>query len=238
MNRKTGWNGVLRLLFPQRCPVCDGIVRGRDGFICAGCATKLRYVEAPWCMKCGKKLTEETEICADCRRMVHQFVRGRALYEYESAAAGIYRLKYAGRREYAQFYGREMAEYLRDFLQSVRPDGLIPIPLHKKRKRERGYNQAELLARELSRHSRIPVYTDYLKRVKATVPLKRLNPQERQNNLKKAFKIARNDVELKTVILVDDIFTTGSTIDEAAGVLRANGVEKVYFVALARGTGV
>ena len=84
----------------------------------------------------------------------------------------------------------------------------------------------------------IPVYRDFLLRVKNTAPLKYENPKERQNNLKRAFNIARNDVKLKRVVVVDDIYTTGSTMDEAAGVLKASGVEVVCFIALASGAGI
>ncbi len=131
-----------------------------------------------------------------------------------------------------------MAEYLGDFIRTVRPEALIPIPLHRKRLRARGYNQARLLARALGRRTGVPVCADFLVRVKNTLPLKYENPKERQNNLKKAFNIARNDVKLKRVVVIDDIYTTGSTMDEAAETLRGAGVEEVYFIALASGTGV
>ena len=230
--------GMLQLLYPLRCPVCDRIVRPAGERICLECLGRLKILMPPWCMKCGKKLKEEREYCADCRRKARVFQRGRALYEYESAALPIYRFKYGGRQEYAEYFGGQMAEYLGNFIRGVQPDGLIPIPLHRKRKAVRGYNQAELLARAIGRHLDIPVYANFLVRKKNTVPLKYENPQERQNNLKKAFNIARNDVKLEKVIVVDDIFTTGSTMDEVSRVLKAAGVKEVYFVALAIGAGI
>lgn len=232
------YSGILQLLYPLRCPVCDRIVRPAGERICLECLGRLKILTPPWCMKCGKKLREEGEYCADCRRKVHVFQRGRALYEYESAALPIYRFKYGGRQEYAEYFGGEMAEYLGDFIRSVQPDSLIPIPLHRKRKAVRGYNQAELLARAIGRRLEIPVDAKFLVREKNTVPLKYENPQERQNNLKKAFNIARNDVKLRRVILIDDIYTTGSTMDEAVRTLQAAGVREVWFIALACGTGI
>lgn len=229
---------IKQLLFPLRCPVCDEPVRPFGEKICPECMPKRKLLTAPYCMKCGKKLADDEEFCGDCRRVKHVFVRGRALYEYESAAASIYRFKYSGRQEYADFFGEELSFYLGDFINQIKPDALIPIPLHQSRQRKRGYNQAALLARALGTRAGVPVMEKYLLRVRKTVPLKRLNPKERQNNLKKAFIISRNDVKLKTVILVDDIYTTGSTVDEAAGTLMRSGVEKVYFVALACGAGV
>ncbi len=229
---------AVRLLFPLRCPFCDGIVTSFGEKVCRECAGRQRLLMPPYCMKCGKKLWDEEEFCSDCRKKNHVFVRGRALYEYESAAGALYRLKYGGRQEYADFLGEEMAFYLGGFIRETGPDALIPIPLHRRRKRRRGYNQAALLARALGRYLDIPVAEDCLVRVKNTVPLKRLNPKERQNNLKRAFNIEENDVKLKTVIIVDDIYTTGSTVDEAARTLAACGVERIYFVTLACGAGV
>lgn len=229
---------LKQLLFPLRCPVCDRIVVPYGEKICPECLPKLRILVQPYCMKCGKKLQKEGELCKDCAEKGHAFTRGRALYEYESVAASIYRLKYGGRQEYADFFGGELAYYFEDFIRRAAPDAIIPIPLHRKRMCRRGYNQALLLARGMGRKLGIPVMEKVLIRVKNTVPLKLLNPKERQNNLKKAFIIKKNDVKLKTVILVDDIYTTGSTIDEATRTLMACGVEHVYFVALACGAGV
>lgn len=227
-----------QLLFPLRCPVCDEIVIPFGEKICPECVPRRKLLTRSYCMRCGKGVQEQRELCEDCRNKNHVFFRGRALYEYESAAASIYRFKYGGRQEYAEFYGEEMARFLGEFILGMKPDALIPIPLHRSRQRARGYNQAALLARVLGRHLGVPVLEKYLLRVRKTTPLKQLNPKERQNNLKKAFNIRENDVKLKSVMLVDDIYTTGSTVDEAARVLMACGVERVCFVALACGAGI
>lgn len=229
---------IKQLLFPLRCPVCDDIVGPYGEKICAECVPKLKLITPPWCMCCGKRLLEEGEYCSSCKEKKRSYIRGRALYEYESAAASLYRFKYGKRQEYADFYGEEMWKWLGGFIQGVKPDALVPIPLHKKRLRIRGYNQAALLARALGRYGGVPVCENLLKRVKNTAPLKNQNAKERQNNLKKAFHICQNDVKLSTIIIIDDIYTTGSTIEEAARVLKENGVKKIYFLTLAGGTGV
>lgn len=231
-------NGVLRVVYPVHCPVCDEIVDEPGEKVCAECLRKIKLLTPPWCMRCGRKVQDGEEYCRDCRGSRHVFDRGRALYEYADAAASIYRFKYAGRREYADFFGEEIAEYLGDFIRQIQPDGIVPIPLHRRRYAKRGYNQAELLASETGRRLGIPVYPKMLVRVRNTVPQKKLNPQERQNNLKKAFNIGRNDVKLKVILVFDDIYTTGSTIDEAARALREAGAEKIYFITLACGAGI
>ena len=111
----------------------------------------------------------------------------------------------------------------------------IPVPLHKSRLNARGYNQAELIAKELGKRTGIPVYSKYMKRIKRTAVQKNLNAAERENNLKKAFKIERNDVKLKSVILIDDIYTTGSTINAAAQCLQGAGITDIYFIVLSIG---
>lgn len=226
------------ILYPLHCPVCDGIVAQPGERICNRCHGGLKLLTPPWCMKCGKKVEEGEEYCSDCRSREHVYDRGRALYEYDSAARSIYRFKYGGRREYAGFYGGQMAEYLGSFLRDVKPDALVPIPLHRNRRAHRGYNQAELLARALGERTGVPVYPRLLTRGRDTIPQKQLNPGERQNNLKRAFNISGNVVKLNTTVVVDDIYTTGATMDEAARVLKEAGIGKVYFIALACGAGL
>jgi ComF family protein len=143
-----------------------------------------------------------------------------------------------GRCEYAKFYANDLCEKLGSEIQRMNADALIPVPIHKNRQRERGYNQAEELATEISRLTGIPVYNNIIKRVKETIPQKELNPRERQNNLKKAFNIAQNVVKLNKTIIIDDIYTTGSTIDAVAVELRNIGVKEVYFLALCIGEGI
>ena len=111
----------------------------------------------------------------------------------------------------------------------------MPIPIHRKRLIKRGYNQALLLAREISKHCGVPVMEKLLLRRRNTAPLKLLSPLERQKNLKNAFIVRQNSVKLKTIILIDDIYTTGATMDEAARELHKAGIPDVYFVALAGG---
>lgn len=188
-------------------------------------------------MKCGKPLErEEKEYCRDCLRAEHSYDRGRFLLVYEGRVReSVYRFKYGKRREYAKAYSRWMEEELGDFIRSVRPDALIPVPLHKKRLRKRGYNQAEELAREIGRRMKVPVQASCVRREKNTKPQKELDLAGRQNNLKKAFKIKQNDVKLNTTIIIDDIYTTGSTVDAISEELKAAGVQKVFFLCLAGG---
>ena len=230
---------LIELVFPRRCPVCDKIAIPYGGLICLECHDKIRYVGNLYCKKCGKKIrSADGEICFDCKKGKHSFDRGRAIYEYTSVKESLYRFKYSGRKEYADFFGLEISCLLKDEIRRWNPDALIPVPLHRSKVRRRGYNQAELIADVIGKHMGIPVRTDLIERCKKTVPQKELSLAARQNNLKKAFKICRNDVKLKTIILIDDIFTTGSTLDSMASELKLAGVANVYFITLASGEGI
>ncbi len=230
---------IRELLFPRRCPVCDEPVKPAGKKICRKCRHKLVYVSADYCMKCGKPLGESTlEFCRDCQKRKHEFVQGRSLYEYKSAAKAIYKFKYGNRREYAEFFGEELADKYRDVIVQWNAEAILPVPIHKNRKKKRGFNQSSLLAKELSKHVEVPVIDNFIVRSKDTTPLKELTGIERQNNLKKAFKIVRNDVKLSTIIILDDIYTTGSTVDEMARVLKETGIQKIYVLTLAIGAGM
>lgn len=237
-------NMIEELLFPRRCPVCDEVlpvlaVRETSRFICPACRKKVERVKEPVCKKCGKPIGEERkENCADCERKKHEFVQGKAVFAYKGPIKeSLYRFKYGNRREYADFYAQETLRYYEKWITDRKIQVIIPIPLHKSRQRRRGYNQAELFAKILGERMGIPVRTDLLIREKNTVPQKELSETERKNNLKNAFKITENIVQLTYILLVDDIYTTGSTLDAAAHTLRQAGGTYIYFICISSGRG-
>lgn len=231
---------LLNLIYPRRCPLCDGLTGSYDRLVCKECRGKVPLLVEPLCKKCGKPLEkEEAEYCEDCGRKTHAYTKGRAAFAYdELMRASISRFKYRNRREYADFYVQELLRSCAGSVRSWGPEALIPIPLHKSRMRSRGFNQAELVARGLGEILEIPVENALLVRAKRTRPQKDLNYRERAENLKNAFQVTQNDVELKKVLLIDDIYTTGSTVDAAAKALKERGVEKVYFLSICIGRGV
>lgn len=228
---------LLQLIYPRRCPLCDDILEFPRQAACPNCLRHVRFVSDDHCMTCGKQLSDNaSEYCLDCESGRHVYDKGRMLWVYEDAVKeSIYRFKYTGRKAYAQKYAQIIEQELGDFVEKCQADGIIPVPLHFYRQQKRGYNQAALIARALGKRYEIPVYDRLVSRVKNTKPQKRLDLLERQNNLKKAFKIRKNDVKLNTIILIDDIYTTGSTIDAISEVLRNAGVAHIYFVTLAGG---
>ena len=224
---------VLDLLFPRRCPICDRPVKPYGALICEDCA------QVPVCMKCGKPVEAEEEYCADCAARKHLYYRGMAVYRYRSVSGSLYRFKYDGRREYADYYEVGMARALERFLAQTgpehAPDLLIPVPCSKKRVMKRGYDQAAVLADHLSERTGIPVQKGLLVRVSDTRALRGMSASERHKNLKKAFHVYGNGVRLKSIMLIDDIYTTGATIDACAGALLEAGAKEVSFLTLAIG---
>lgn len=231
-------NLFLEMIFPRRCTVCDRVLPWGEKEICVDCKKKIQYSSGPLCFKCGKPVKDEEEYCYDCRKKEHYFKQGAALFPYEYIRLSLYRFKYGGRQEYAGFYGRQMAYRLEEKRRQWKPEALVPVPLHKWKQKKRGYNQAELIARELSGYWKIPVITNLVVRCKNTRPMKEIVGTDRQNNLKKAFKLGTNDVKLNTIIIIDDIYTTGSTIDAVSKVCLEAGITNVYFMTVSIGYGL
>lgn len=228
--------GILNILYPERCPVCHGILQGKD-FVCPSCRQKLPYIKEPKCKKCGKEMEkEEQEYCRDCQRFSHSFDKGGAVFAYDQVMRkSISMFKYHNRREYARFYAAEMYEHCRHFLNTCNPDVILPVPIHRQKKRQRGFNQAELVAKKLGKMMKVPVDSKYLIRREKTVPQKELSRQKRKANLKQAFKVNKTNRTYERVLIVDDIYTTGATIDAISEILRENQVKIIFFLTICVG---
>ncbi len=233
--RKTE-GGLLRLLYPHVCPFC-GRVTAED--ICNECREKLYYIEEPRCMRCSKPIrSKEQEYCYDCERHTRVYERGYALWVHKGdVQRAIYQFKYHNRRIYSRFFGKELLSRYGQAVKKWDITTIIPIPLSRKRRRIRGFNQAELLARELGRGLGIPVDAKNLVRVRDTRPQKKMDAKERSLNLKRAFAWRGKGGIFGNILLIDDIYTTGSTIDAAARVLKENGAGKIYFLTISIGQG-
>ena len=233
-------DNVIDLLFPRRCPVCGEILsHPKDsGYICPDCRGELSYVQPPFCMQCGKHVEEEEqEYCQDCKGHQRSFVRGFPVFVYDGAVKdSVMAFKYKNRREYASFYAGEMMDRYGEILRSLQVDAVVPVPVHKSRYRSRGYNQAEVLARELGHLLNVPCRSDILVRYHKTHVQKELDYRQREKNLENAFKRVQNGVKLDKVLMVDDIYTTGATMEACASVLKKTGVKKVYYTSICIGT--
>lgn len=214
--------------------MCDTARPVKETGVCPECAKKLITIKGPVCEKCGRPVDQKGDICDECIAEDFSFDGGRSVFTYSSVSDSIYRLKYMNRPAYARTYGKLLAKEAGDWLEWIKPDALVPVPLHKKRLIKRGYNQAKELADAISGEVGIPVADYLVRRSKNTVPQKLVDKKGRQINMKKAFIVEENVVSFKRIVLIDDIFTTGSTIDSLSRVLKDAGVKEVYFLTISR----
>ena len=244
MIRSAG-RGLKELLFPRRCPFCDRPVPAapEDMFhvlACPSCEKKVRRLSPDadvLCLRCGRPLGNAAqEYCMDCRTQEHAFVRGCAVYRYRDVSGPIYRFKYNGRAEYADYLGEQMAQRFLSEFDPEYVDALVPVPLSRERARSRGWNQAALLAEVIGRRTGIPVREDLLVRTQSTEAMRGIGAQERRRRLKSAFLFTGDDVKSKVYVLVDDIYTTGATIDACSRELLRAGAGGIFFITLAIGS--
>ncbi|WP_173473159.1 ComF family protein [Eubacterium ruminantium] len=232
------FDNLIDAIFPPRCAVCDEVLPvGRKG-ICDFCRGRLSYITEPRCLKCGKEIdSENDEYCFDCSQNIRSYDLGFPVFNYiPPISDALVRFKYHGREEYASFYGREIAGRFKDEFRNLCIEAIVPVPLSKERYRNRGYNQAELLADVISEQTGI-VKLNLLARVKNTAPQKELDDVQREKNLLQAFAIdkAYSGGIPKSILLVDDIYTTGATIEGCTKILKNAGVQRVYYTSVAIG---
>ncbi len=235
---------IVDIVYPRRCPICGDIASPRGNLACPSCLDILKLVIEPKCKKCGKQVEyEEQEFCFDCHKKDHQYSYGISLWEYDATMKrSISDFKYKGRREYADFYIDEFVKHYASEISAISPDILVPIPIHKSKLAVRGYNQAEILCKGIGEKLGIEILTDLLIRDKKTLPQKQLNDKERFKNLQKAFSFnhkAKNKYgkAINKILLIDDIYTTGSTIEACSRILLNSGIKEVYFASICIGKG-
>lgn len=230
---------MLDILYPRCCPVCGEIVLPKGEKICPVCLKKLRFVYSPTCKCCGKEIVSSVqEYCFDCSRHPKAFEYGMPLLNYEKyARRSVTDIKYKNKREYLDLYAELLCAKFGRRIQALCPNALIPVPIHKKKRRARGFNQAEVLARRMGRILEIPVWTDVLLRTKNTKPQKDLSAVERSQNLREAFSVEKDLGGIERVILIDDIYTTGATAQACTLALKGAGVKQVYLAVICIGNG-
>lgn len=221
-----GWKRRLTaVLFPERCACCGEVVRVGEG-CCAQCRAQLSRITPPVCPFCGRG----REACC-CRKHRRHFERCISPFYYEGAVRkGILRLKEEESWDTIRFLAAEMAEAVEREYAELRFDGVIPVPMTSRALKKRGFNQSFLLAEELGRCLSLPVW-EPLQKLVDTRPQKALSAVERSGNVLGVFELtAGAAVAGKTLLLADDLVTTGATLDECAKMLKIYGADAVYAV--------
>lgn len=224
---------LSKILFPEgiKCIVCDGELAAEvSGGVCSRC--KLLNLNVRFCKKCGRAMTGAADYCSECQSFIKNFDVAMAPFVFEDDVKSlVHRFKYGNHRYLAKYMAEFMAKTCTD--SEITADFITFVPIHRRKLRERGYNQAELLARETGLLLDIPVVSvlDKIKDIKNTAKMRRYQRME----------MIRDSVAVipgvsfagKAVLLVDDVFTTGATADECSGKLLATGAERVSVLTFA-----
>ncbi len=222
---------ALDLFFPRWCVSC-----GREGeYICLSCSRSLPRIMPPLCPKCGQPQSKAT-LCPSCADWPAEIDGIRAPFQFDGVIRqAIHQLKYNNLRALAGLLAQLLSDYLGT--SPVPGEVLVPVPLHPKRLRERGYNQSRLLAQELGRLTTLPVVNDCLIRQRYALPQARTTTvDERRSNVANAFSCRDRRLQDKQVILIDDVSTSGATLDACAGALKESGALSVWGLVLAKET--
>jgi ComF family protein len=223
---------VLDFALPPRCAGCGTIVADVHSF-CTDCWTQIAFLGETGCTVCGLPLqATEASTCGVCLSKPPRIARTRAAVAYDDLSRGLaIRLKYGRKVAIA----RTMARYMAPLVGSSTDLLLVPVPLHRTRLWQRGFNQSALVARELSRRLKVPANPVALRRSRRTPPLKGMSPLQRRKTVAGAFHVAdKAAVAGKTVILIDDVLTTGSTAEACARTLQRAGAARVELITWAR----
>ena len=220
---------VLGYIYPPKCIACDKITDLHDGkYVCSDCKEFFKYIDGETCRSCGVSGTYKNGVCKNCKNNL--FTRNVPIFVYDGMVQEIiHRFKYGKQSYLHRGIGSLMLKKLLktpnlfDNLHYI-----APVPIHKNRMKQRGFNQAELLAKEISKASEIPMIKNLIIRIKDTKPQAQLSVAARENNLKDAFIANRRyELEKKNILLVDDIYTTGSTLNACCKVLHEAGATNV-----------
>lgn len=221
----------LDLLFPPRCTCCQ-----RNGFtLCPTCLQEMQPMNAPICRHCGAYLTTVDAACSFCQRHELRLNGLRNVHSYQGKLQhAIHALKYRGEQHLAEPLGQLLAQTFRHY--NMHADALVPLPLHPQRQRDRGYNQAALLARVCATYLKIPCREDLVIRQRPTYAQVGLKADERRQNVADAFACqAKAGIHMyRTLVLIDDVSTTGSTLEACAAPLYAVGMREIWGLVLAR----
>lgn len=233
-------NDVSDVIFPPQCVACAEIIKqSSEGLFCPSCLSQISFITGSLCPICGLPFLDSpagNHVCGDCILSPPYYAKARAVAGFESIIMdAIHKFKYGRNISIGSALGSFMAGFSFPDFDFSEYSLLIPVPLHIKRLRERGFNQSLLLAKEMGKKYKLPVNFSLLKRCNFTLTQTGLNRAEREKNIKGAFAVTdKNRLAGENIILIDDVYTTGATINECAKVLMKAGAQKVAALTLSR----
>ena len=233
------WRSLVRILYPAYCALCRVSLVLEETHLCSPCSLKIEPLKAPTCLRCARALPpygNHRSVYSQCRSERPYYDRGFALVPYQEPIKDIlHQIKFQKKLWLLKIFSNPLQDFSASEIRNY--DLIVPVPLDSRRKRERGFNQALLIAQMLKRinQKNTPEIRTIIKKKKRTPPQSQLRRQERLHNLGDAFSLKEKSFARgKQILLVDDVFTTGSTINECAKILKENGADRVDFFTLAR----
>ena len=226
-------NFIIALFYPKKCVICNNILEFKniENYICNFCSKNIPYIKGNTCNKCGVPI-DNGILCQNCFNNSFAFDYGFSAFKYELVKKSLFRFKYKCVKSDGYGIAKIMVNYLLEYHNDIidNIDLIVSVPIHIEKMKEREFNQSEILAEFIAKELNISYIRDVLIRVRNTVPQNTLNINERKNNVKGAFKVNNLDViKDKKIMVIDDIFTTGSTINECARVMIMNDAKQVIF---------
>ncbi|MDA3797485.1 MAG: ComF family protein [Kiritimatiellae bacterium] len=234
------YKDTLDFIWSRFCIHCNAKLSNKDQIFCCSCIDRINYIKQPYCRKCGDPIFGDVNpnyLCHYCTSKKPHFEKARSAIRFNNIIKNaIYELKYGNGTYIGKYISEFAVQTIKEEYPKILFDYVTFVPLHKKRERQRTYNQSQILAKYIAKKLKIPLASDLVIRARYTNTQTLLNFKERSQNISGAFE-ALNELKLKnkTILLVDDVMTTGATVNECSKALKKGGALQVYVITVARG---
>lgn len=225
---------ILDMVFPPKCALCSALLEEEEVGICRNCYESRGIILEHFCRKCGKSLEPEDRRCFDCNRNEPIFTQGHGLFPYEEIKDVILKIKYQRQKWRAASLSKLMAWLYEAEVRDWQIDAIVFVPQNRWSLGEKGYNPPEVMAKILAKEWKLPLLKGALGANKKAKSQKTLSITERKKNLNNVF-YCKSKIPFQNILLVDDVYTTGATINACSRLLQENGAKKVYFLTWAIG---
>ncbi len=240
---KTVLDKTIDFVYPHKCPICNTIILNSTDYICKNCRSQIYFNQPPYCKLCGVHLSNTKQLCKTCAELLstenYKFWYDKTVsyFIYKDTLRKILHIiKYKNDLKLTKYIGNKFAKMVKNDKSISKIDYVTPVPLYFKKKLRRGFDQTEIFSKMISKETKIKLIPDLIYRKKNTIPQSELSRTKRAQNVKNAFAISkRYNIKYSNILLIDDIFTTGATVNECARLLKQNGANYILVVTLARG---
>jgi len=230
---------IINLLYPASCQVCDKKSETYNQYLCRDCAQKMKKRQPPFCVKCGHKLNYKEDLCSDCKKTNPYFDKAVSIFHYDGILKKlVHDFKYRKITSLAKEFVRFIVDFIKENNFAKETDIVLSIPMHPFKLLKREINPSHILAKNIANKLNLNYSSNILRKTKNTIPQSKLNRSKRIENIKYSFSLKNDNgynIKDKNILLVDDLFTTGSTANECSRILKEKGAGRIEVITLARG---